>query len=887
MILSSFDEIGEWAFYQFHRTLSIPAKPNAADSFSGAGTPFPWGSNATTTGGQAWSYLNNTTTFTEEAGKKRVQTSDGLARLITVNEDPSVLNYTTSYTYDFGDRLTGVGQTDSVEGAQTRTFTYDSAGRLKTAVNPEIGTVSYQYDNNGNMTQRSDSRITANLGYDHDNRVTSKSYSGTTPATPTVTYCYDALPTSPGTCATSFTAGSGFVDRETEVYSSASRTDYLLFDSFGRVKTSQQVTGSVAPGTFSYTYTPQTLATVTYPSGRKITYSFDSTAGRVTTVADASNTYGTSITYWANGAIEQMKLGNNLVEQTCLNSRMEPLAIRLGTTSGTTNCANSSDTLNLAYTYASSDNGNVLSQAINRSGTYAPNSSTYSFSATHNYNATTPYDGVNRLKSFSETGPGSGPTENYSYDAFGNRWVTSPAPPTVETPVAQTWYTNGTASSGCGTPWRPNQINGWCYDGSGNVASVGGMQRAFTYDAENRQVTAAINGSTSSYVYDGDGRRVQSTTPSGTTTYVYDAMGQLAAEYSSITPKESGTIYVTGDHLGSTRVATDASGNTVECLDYYPFGAEIGASVDSRPACYSSGMYPASPDVLSEKFTGKERDAETGLDHSWFRYSSAAQGRWTSPDPFGGSISDPQTLNRYAYVRNNPLGLIDPLGLNQYCSADENGKITCGDTQDLPTTPGSTTTVDLLGGTTPEQAASNQTTLTPTAVPSSNDANDVPLGTFAQQAFSQTGRNLQHFNDFMVTFAAGSVVAGAAIAAAPAAATAIAQGAARTVGWAYGATGGTGVVLGSYLQYPNYIDAARSLGANVFNVRPWIWSALNLTGQTWTANRAFLDASIARGQQFYLSTAPLGASGYFATELEYLTSRGVGPNQWLMVPLSF
>jgi hypothetical protein len=143
--------------------------------------------------------------------------------------------------------------------------------------------------------------------------------------------------------------------------------------------------------------------------------------------------------------VQQMTLGNNLVEQTCLNSRMEPLGIRLGTASGTTNCANSSDTLNLAYTYASSDNGNVLSQAINRSGTIIVNGQpqTYSFAATHNYNTTTPYDGVNRLRSFSETGgPGTGPTENYSYDAFGNRWVTSPAPPTAETPTAQSAYSN-------------------------------------------------------------------------------------------------------------------------------------------------------------------------------------------------------------------------------------------------------------------------------------------------------------------------------------------------------------------------------------------------------------------------------------------------------------
>jgi RHS repeat-associated protein len=218
------------------------------------------------------------------------------------------------------------------------------------------------------------------------------------------------------------------------------------------------------------------------------------------------------------------------------------------------------------------------------------------------------------------------------------------------------------------------------------------MERTFTYDAENRQVTATINGAASSYAYDGDGRRVQSTTPIGTTTYVYDAMGQLAAEYSSIIPKESGTIYVTGDHLGSTRVVTDPNGNTLECLDYYPFGAEIGATVDNRPVCYSSGTYPANPDVLSEKFTGKERDAEAGLDFFEARYMSSAQGRLMSPDLIGNLVADPtdpQSWNFYAYVENNPLVFVDPTGT---CSVKEGDTAATDDPGSPCVSPGDTGT---------------------------------------------------------------------------------------------------------------------------------------------------------------------------------------------------
>lgn len=74
--------------------------------------------------------------------------------------------------------------------------------------------------------------------------------------------------------------------------------------------------------------------------------------------------------------------------------------------------------------------------------------------------------------------------------------------------------------------------------------------------------------------------------------------------------------------------------------------------------------------------TGKERDAETGLDYFGARYLSAAQGRFTTPDPLGasGKASNPQTWNRYAYALNNPLKFVDPDGLEvpDSCVKDAN-----------------------------------------------------------------------------------------------------------------------------------------------------------------------------------------------------------------------
>jgi RHS repeat-associated protein len=98
-----------------------------------------------------------------------------------------------------------------------------------------------------------------------------------------------------------------------------------------------------------------------------------------------------------------------------------------------------------------------------------------------------------------------------------------------------------------------------------------------------------------------------------------------------------------------------------------PFGEDIPSGVGSRGSCYPSGLYPATPDVLSVKFTGKERDAESGLDFFGARYMASAQGRFTSPDPAGTFVADssrPQSWNFYTYAENSPLSRVDPFGLD-------------------------------------------------------------------------------------------------------------------------------------------------------------------------------------------------------------------------------
>lgn len=124
------------------------------------------------------------------------------------------------------------------------------------------------------------------------------------------------------------------------------------------------------------------------------------------------------------------------------------------------------------------------------------------------------------------------------------------------------------------------------------------------------------------------------------------------------------------DQLGTPRMVIDRTGSLagVKRHDYFPFGDEAPGDANWRvPARGYVG------DNVRQKFTGHERDYETGLDYAKARYYSPAQGRFTSPDPLltSGRPGNPQTWNRYSYCGNNPLICSDPTGLDWYYNKDQ------------------------------------------------------------------------------------------------------------------------------------------------------------------------------------------------------------------------
>ena len=121
--------------------------------------------------------------------------------------------------------------------------------------------------------------------------------------------------------------------------------------------------------------------------------------------------------------------------------------------------------------------------------------------------------------------------------------------------------------------------------------------------------------------------------------YIYSG-GTLLAKVDS-----TGTYYYHQDHL-SNRVVTDASGNVLAELGHFPFG---------------ESWYNGSGDKLM--FTTYERDAETGNDYAQARSYANRIARFSSLDPLGGDIGEPQSLNRYSYVRSMPVMVTDPTGM--------------------------------------------------------------------------------------------------------------------------------------------------------------------------------------------------------------------------------
>ena len=283
------------------------------------------------------------------------------------------------------------------------------------------------------------------------------------------------------------------------------------------------------------------------------------------------------------------------------------------------------------------------------------------------------YDTLNRILSAESSGTQWG--ETFTIDAWSNL-------------TNESGISGKTSHEGLNTSVGiNNRLSGFGYDAAGNTISNGSA--TYVYDAENRLIATAGT----SYIYDGEGERVEKctegTTPgtcsSGATGTLYwrgtgsetlaetDLAGNEQEEYlffngQRIARRDVNSLgatvavhYYFSDHLGSHGVVENATGTACEQdIDYYPYGGQ------QNDYCSGSGV------SQNYKFTGKERDAESGNDYFGARYYASSMGRFSSPDSVAGDPEDPQSWNLYSYVRNKPTISTDPDG-HDCIYADGNG----------------------------------------------------------------------------------------------------------------------------------------------------------------------------------------------------------------------
>jgi RHS repeat-associated protein len=305
------------------------------------------------------------------------------------------------------------------------------------------------------------------------------------------------------------------------------------------------------------------------------------------------------------------------------------------------------------------------------------------------------YDNVNRVSTAMATsGVWNNLTLSWSYDSFGNRETQTPTGQNIAAPVPQAQTLNYPSQN------RISNYGANGYDGAGNVKND--LINNYLYDPEGRLCAVSyFDGMTTRYMlylYDGEGRRVAkvsnptfSCTPASTgstlqETYLLGpsgehitelgqagafvrsnvyANGQLLATYTN-----NGTYFALNDWLGSKRVVTKYDGTVAQMCINLPFGDDLICSAN---------------DLSEHHFTGQIYDQETKNDYFNARYYSNNTGRFMSPDsdtlpddvPYA-DFNNPQSLNLYAYVGNNPLSQTDADGHDvNVCTTGSDGNQQC------------------------------------------------------------------------------------------------------------------------------------------------------------------------------------------------------------------
>ncbi len=592
---------------------------------------------------------------------------DAYGRLRKVIEPSSAqgTNVPTTYEYDVGNRLTEIFTDAYVD--QTRSFNYDTRGFMLSETHPEKGAsgngdVDYlDYDSTGLAHRVTDGPNDLSYEYDFMGRLTAVKDLNASSAVLTSLQYDDP---GPG-------YGTGKLWKAVQhnrlglPWSEFPLDDVIVTETYtyqgkaGAVSarnTSIQglslAVGAADPS-FDVSYTYDDLGNpskVSYPTctnpncsatvltGRDVDYVYDQ--GLLSKVVGWTS--ATPISYHKNGAFWRIKHSNGVDDVQTLdpNVKSRPQQIRTENTP----LGQGFTTGLMSYDGA----GNITEMDRVSAGV------TNTFA----------YDKVSRLVSASFEGW----LEDYDYDVYGNITRVETTPPGGPMEVYDPTIVTATN--------RIQEGVGVDYDAAGNLT----LSLSYSYDWNPlNQLERQVNASNRRWfhIYTAGGERLVTVdwwegVPSRQTVftlrgldnkvlssfelvgldelsgwsrkrdYIYAGSRLLASDDES----GSGEVHYHLDHLGTPRLLTDSTGARISAHDFLPYGEEI-----------------TSPGTEVMKFTGHERDLDTGHDYMHARYYHEYLGRFLGVDPVLGSADSPQSWNRFSYVNGNPLILVDPSGM--------------------------------------------------------------------------------------------------------------------------------------------------------------------------------------------------------------------------------
>ncbi|MCP4107562.1 MAG: PKD domain-containing protein, partial [Desulfobacteraceae bacterium] len=273
------------------------------------------------------------------------------------------------------------------------------------------------------------------------------------------------------------------------------------------------------------------------------------------------------------------------------------------------------------------------------------------------------YDNLLRLEKETVTDPNRGNSEiSYAYDTFGNRLSKTDSDGT-------TTYHYDDNDRLYEELHSSGTVTTYTYDDNGNMSSksVDSDLTVYSYDYEDRLTGVESSNAQIAYAYDTDGIRVASDADGVITQYLVDKnrpYAQVLEERDSF--DQLAVSYIYGDDL----VSQHREGSAY----YYLYDGQMSARqlADDTGAAINTYVYDAFGITLDKSvtvannylYTGEQYDPNLGLYYLRARYYDQSVGRFITTDPYKGNIYEPSTLHRYLYCRNNPINAIDPSGEN-------------------------------------------------------------------------------------------------------------------------------------------------------------------------------------------------------------------------------